>query len=147
MRAGGSTLFPRGQPLLHKMPVVIGSVVEPPKLLIAQLFIEAACLKAERVEPCRVTAALAGADFRSIHQLAPDASAAQFVRHPKIFYEQPPAIGFTCQPGDNLCVVSDEKGERSPGWVLRPLAFIVSLQGMWQDFDISLGGGLFPPQS
>src|SRR5580700_2330500 len=76
MRAGGSALFPRGQPLLRKMPVVVGRVVELPELLIAQLFIEAACLKAERVEPCRVTASLAGANFRSIHQLAPDASTA-----------------------------------------------------------------------
>src|ERR1700755_1305148 len=129
MRAGGSTLFPRGQPLLHKMRVVVGSVLEPPKLLIAQLFIEAACLKAERVEPCRVTATLAGADFRSIHQLAPDASTAPAIGYPRVFYEQPPAIVFTCQPGDNLRVVSDENGERSPGRVLRPLAFIVSLKG------------------
>ena len=125
MRAGGSALFPRGQPLLHKMPVVVGWVVEPPELLTAQLFIEAACLKAERVEPCRVTATLAGADFRSIHQLAPDASTAQCIRYPEVSYEQPPAIGFTCQPSDNLCLVSDENGERSPRRMLRPLALVV----------------------
>src|SRR5580693_977460 len=124
MRAGGSALFPRGQPLLHKMPVVVGRVVEPPELLIAQLFIEAACLKAERIEPCRVTATLAGADFRPIHQLAPDASTAQFIGYPKVSYEQPPAIGFTRQSGDNLCVVSNENGERSPGRMPRPVAFI-----------------------
>jgi hypothetical protein len=73
----------------------------------------------------RVTATLAGADFRSIHQLAPDASTAQSIGYPEISYEQPPAIGFTCQPGDNLRVVSDENGERSPGRMPRPLAFII----------------------
>ena len=84
------------------MPVVVGRVVELPELLIAQLFIEAACLKAERVEPCRVTATLAGADFRSIHQLAPHASTAQCIRYPEVSYEQPPAIDLTREPGDDL---------------------------------------------
>ena len=110
MRAAGSALFPRGQPLLHKMPVVVGWVVEPPDHLIAQLFIEAACLKAERVEPCRVTASLAGADFRSIHQLVPDVSTAQCIGYPEVSYEEPPAIGFTGQPGDKK--VSPERKSR-----------------------------------
>jgi hypothetical protein len=39
---------------------------------------------------------LAGADFRSIHQLAPHASTAQCIGYPEVSYEQPPAIGFTC---------------------------------------------------
>ena len=73
-------------PYPHEIPVVAGRVVEPHELLIPQL-VEAARLKAERFQPCRVTAALAGADFCSIHQLAFDAPAAQSVGYPEIFYE------------------------------------------------------------
>jgi hypothetical protein len=69
-------LFRWDQSFPHEMPVVVGRVVETPKLLIPQPFIKPLCLKAERVQPCRMTAALAGADFRLIHQLAPDAPAA-----------------------------------------------------------------------
>src|SRR6202035_5869397 len=72
----------RGQPLAHEMPVVIGRVVEPPELLVTQLFVETGRLKTKRVQPCRVTAALAGKDFRSGHQLAPDTAAAQSLGHP-----------------------------------------------------------------
>src|SRR6516164_5972493 len=80
-------LLGRGQPLAQEMPVVVGRIVKPTELLITELFIEATCLKTERVQPRRVAAELSGAGFCASHQLAPNAAAAQLVGHPEILYE------------------------------------------------------------
>jgi len=48
--------------------------------------------------------------------------------------------------GDNPRVVSNENGERPPGRVLRPSAFVVGLQGMRQHVDIGLGRRIFHRQ-
>jgi len=60
-------LLGRGQPLAQEMPVVVGRVVKPAELFVTELLIEASCLKTEGIEPCRVAAALASADFRPGH--------------------------------------------------------------------------------
>ena len=84
------------------MPVMVRRVVELSELFVTQLFVKAGRLKAERVQPCRVTAALQSARFGLSHQRTPDAAAAQSVGHPEILDEQPAALGLTREPGDNL---------------------------------------------
>ena len=71
----------------RKMLVMAGRIVEPTELLVAELFIEAWCLKTKRVQPRRVAAKLSGAGLRASHQFAPNAAAAQFVGYPQIPYE------------------------------------------------------------
>src|SRR5215472_2795278 len=83
----GSALLRWAQPLTQKVPLVIRRVVEASKLLITQLFVEAACLKAERVQPCRVAAPLDGKGLRPTHQFPSHPFAAQFLGYPEVLHE------------------------------------------------------------
>src|SRR6516164_1594400 len=101
-----------------------GRVIERAKLLITQLLIEAKRLKAERIEPDRVTAAFNRARFRLSHQLTPEAAAAEIVTNPEIFDDQPSAIGFSRQAGNDRLCFANENAERPPGCMAGPLTFV-----------------------
>ena len=125
------------------MPLVVRRIVEPSELLIAELLVEAGRLKAERVDPGGMTAAIARAGFRSSHQLASDAAPAQTLGDPQIFYEQPSAISLAGETGNDLSVVSDKNGDRSPRRMLRPPPFVKRFQPVGKNLDIRFGGVVF----
>jgi len=128
------------------MPLVVGRVVEPPELLVAELLVKTWRLKAERVEPGGVTAALSRAGFDLSHQLASNPMAAQFIGDPKVFDEKPAAISLTYETGNDLSAVSDKNPERVPGRVARPLLLIESFQPVRKELDICIGGFVFDRQ-
>jgi hypothetical protein len=103
---------------------VNGRVIERTEFLITQLLIEATRLKAERIKPGRVTAAFNRARFSPSYQLTPDAAAAEIVADPEIFDDQPSAIGFSRQAGDDRLRVADENAEMAPRRMDGPLAFV-----------------------
>jgi hypothetical protein len=80
-------LFRRDQSLSHEVAIVSRWVIEASEFLVAEFLVKAAGLKAERVQPCRVAAALAGSDFRRGHQFPSHASAAEVFRNPEVFDE------------------------------------------------------------
>src|SRR6516164_3958568 len=128
------------------MPGVTGRVIESSELLVTELFVEPARLKAKRVKPRRVTAAVSRKGFRASHQFAPDPAAAQRVGHPEILDEQPSAIGIAGEPGSYSGPLAQKDRHWAPRRVLRPLAFIVGLQAIWQYIDIGFGGRIFNRQ-
>jgi hypothetical protein len=77
----------RAQPLSQEMPLVVRRIVEPSELLVAELLVEAGRLKAERVDPGGVTAAVARLGFRPGHQLAADTAPAQILGNPEVSNE------------------------------------------------------------
>src|SRR5439155_19788005 len=122
---------------------VVRRVIEPSKFLVAELLVETGRLKAERVEPSRVTAAVARAGFCPSHQLAPDAAAAQLLGDPEIPYEEPPAISLAGEPRNDSALVPDENSERKPRRMLRPPPLIEGLQSMRKNLDIRFGRIVF----
>ena len=106
------------QQFLHKMSLMRGWVIERTKFLITQLFVERTRLKAERIKPGCVAAAFNRTRFGIGHQLTSDTAAA----------EQPSAIGFSRQAGDDGFRVSNENAERAPRSMAGPLAFVKILQ-------------------
>lgn len=59
------------------MSLMRGWVIERTKFLITQLFVQRTRLKAERIKPGRVAAALNRTRFGMGHQLTPDTAAAE----------------------------------------------------------------------
>src|ERR1700751_531268 len=109
-----------------------GRVIERTKFLITHLFVERTRLKAELIEPGRVAGAFNRTRFGIGHQLTPDTAAAEIVADPEIFDNQPSAIGFSRQTGDNGFRVSNENAERAPRSMAGPLAFVKILQRLWK---------------
>jgi hypothetical protein len=76
-------------------------VIKRAKLLITQLLVKSTRLEAERVKPSRVTVTLKRACFGPSYQLSSNA-AAMICADPKIFDEQPSAIGSPDKPATSF---------------------------------------------
>ena len=125
------------------MPLMQGRVIERTKFLITQLLIEATRLKAERIQPSRVTAAFNRARFGLSHQLTPDTAAAEIMADPEIFDYQPSAIGFSRQAGDDRFRIANEDAKRAPRRMAGPLAFIEILQRFGKRLQLCRFGRIF----
>jgi hypothetical protein len=128
------------------MPLVVRRVVEPSELLVAKLLVETGRLKAERVEPGGVSAAVARTGFRPRHQLASDPAPAQILGDPEVSDEEPPAISLPGETGNDRFLIADENTERTPRRMPRPSAFIEGFQPMRKNLDIGFARIVFDRQ-
>jgi len=125
------------------MALMVRRAVEPSELLVAELLVEAGRLKAERVEPSGMTAAVARSCLRLSHQLAADTATAQTLGDPEVSNEEPSAISLAGETRNDLSLVPDEDTERDPSRMVRPSLLIEGLQPVGKDLDIRFGGVVF----
>src|SRR5205823_2973271 len=113
---GATPLFRRGQSLSQEMLAVVGRVVEPSELIIAELPVETGRLKTECVDPCGVAATVPRPDLGLDHQPAADTATAQTLGYPQISDEEPSAIRLAGETGNDLSFLSEKNRERTPRW-------------------------------
>ena len=90
-----------------------------------------------------MTAAFQRSLLACAHQLASDPLAAQTVQHPKIFYEEPAAVGFTREAGDDPLPIPHEDAQGFPRLMPRPAAFVEGFQPLREDFNVRFFGLVF----
>src|SRR5215470_5396060 len=92
----------RPELLAEEDPLMVGRVVEPGELAIAELRVELGPLERKSVDPGGMTSEQESPPLGVRHQAAADAAAPQFGRDPQIFDEQPASIDMADQPGPDF---------------------------------------------